>query len=102
MSHTTTELDPQNTEAVKLRGMSLTSATCQQVKTCMSRVIWDTIVSGGFLYHMGKTALKKNRIFVREIEYLLTNITIFLFPVIKLPSCHISDSSLIHSVTNSG
>jgi hypothetical protein len=77
MSHTTTEPDPQNTGAVKLRGMSLTSATGQQTKTCLSRVIRDSIFSGGFLHIMGKTALKKpnvharDGIFVDEYHYLL-------------------------------
>jgi len=94
MLHTTTEPDPQSTGAVKLRGMSLTSATCQQMKTCLSRVIRDSTFSGGFLHNMGKTALKKTECVSREMEYLLTNITLFLFPVIKRSSCHISGSSL--------
>jgi len=78
MLHTTTEPDPQNTEALKLRGMSLTSATCRQMKTCLSRVIRDSVFSGGFLHNMGKTALEKNRmcqprdgIFVDEYHYFL-------------------------------
>ena len=66
MSHTTTEPDPQNTEAVKLRGMSLTSATCQQMKTSLSRVIRDSIFSGDFLHNMGKTVLKKQNVHVRD------------------------------------
>jgi hypothetical protein len=66
MSHTTTEPDPQNIEAVKLRGMSPTSATCQQMKTYLSRVIRDSIFSGGFLHNMGKTALKKQNVHVRD------------------------------------
>jgi hypothetical protein len=60
MSHTTTEPDPQNTETVKLRGMSLTSATCQQMKTCWSRVVRDSVFSGGFLHNRGETVVKKS------------------------------------------
>jgi hypothetical protein len=41
----------------KTMGMSLTLATCQQMKTCLTRVIRDSILSGGFLHNMGKTAL---------------------------------------------
>ena len=73
------------------------------MKTLLSRVVRDSIFSGGFLHNMGKTALEKKTEFVnREMEYSLTNITIFLFPVIKRPSYHISGSSLMHSVINSG
>jgi hypothetical protein len=66
MSHTTTEPDPQNTETVKFQVMSLTSATCQQMKTCLSRVIRDSVFSGGSLHNMGETALKNQNVHARD------------------------------------